>query len=163
MNDKDRETIAAARATINRVDAMLTEERGTVKPRTVDRLAKWREGVLAQEAAFAKARAERAADGDAERKAADAWQGWVQTEIRNCMVQIGTALGEHLVEQSDKVADALDRRDRTIAKLEVDLARTQAELARLTVRVIGQEVDQDRKASSGAVVDLPAWPRKTVN
>jgi hypothetical protein len=163
MNDAEKQRILnEARETIARVDRLPPRDE-TVQPPSMNRLDAWRQSVLRQEAEFAEARRKRAADGDAERIASERWQAWIQTEIRNCMVSIGTALGEHMAETNDKIADALDRRDRTISKLEVELARTQAELARLTVRVVGQEVEQDRKASGGAVVDLPAWPRKTVN
>jgi hypothetical protein len=102
---------------------------------------------------MAATRAARQAAEDAERDDGAAWRAYISSEIRGAIVAASSGIAEHLAEEWSKVGDALVLRDRQIGKLEVELARTQAELARLTARVIQSEIASgDGHAKT---IDLP--------
>ena len=81
----------------------------------------------------------------------------MKTFVMDVIAQALTASFE--IERS-AVVDELRKRDAAISKLECEIARQGATIARLEARIIQGEVDHDRSK----VLDLPAWPqRKSVN
>jgi len=163
MNDRDRETIAAARATIRRVDATLTEERGTREREphaaTINRLDAWREGVKAQERQFAEARAKRQKAEDDERNNTNEWSRWINDTIAASVLHCARTLAEALRDEIATLRDELTTRDKRIDRLERLLSQQAVTTARLEVRVLEGEAARDQSR----VLDLPNPLRKGLN
>jgi hypothetical protein len=70
---------------------------------------------------------------------------------------IGNVIEEVVAHERDELIDAMQKRDRAIERLEVELTKTQAELAKLNLRVVEMSVDRDRER--GKVLDLPPLPK----
>jgi hypothetical protein len=70
---------------------------------------------------------------------------------------IGEALRESFNIERAAYADALKERDRQIAKLECELAKQAAQVAKLEVRLIQSEIAHDDRSK---VIDLPALPKR---
>jgi hypothetical protein len=156
------EILRDARNTVARVSRSLSEKRETT-PDSVgpNRLDAWREDTMKREAEFRALRAARKAAEDAERDDGAAWRAYISSEIRSAIVAASSGIAEHLAEEWAKIGAALDRRDKQIGKIELELARTQAELAKLTARVIQSEIaDADGHAKT---IDLPNPLHKVVN
>jgi hypothetical protein len=66
------------------------------------------------------------------------------------------ALRETFTIERGAYADALKEPDRQIAKLECELAKQAAQVAKLEMRLIQSEIERDRSK----VLDLPALPKR---
>jgi hypothetical protein len=93
---------------------------------------------------------------DAERAAAStvAWERWVAAQVREGTKAAGAAIAEVVREQLDDIAAAIDKRDQKIGKLEVEITKLAAQVARWELKILQAEVDRDRERSK--VLDLPA-------
>jgi hypothetical protein len=106
-----------------------------------------------------EAEAERAAQQsltDAEREAAatSVWQQWIIGQIRNAMTTAATGIAEAIKEKFDQIDEGIAARDRKLDKMEADLARAQAEIAKLQVRVLQGETDRDRDRRSSEFMPM---------
>jgi hypothetical protein len=113
-------------------------------------IEQWRAEVEQQERKFARARAQRRSQTDAEREreATSFWQNWVGGRIREAMTTVARAIAEEVNSHFEDLSSALARRDQKIEKLEVELARMAATVGKLEVKVLQAEVDADRRRSS---------------
>jgi hypothetical protein len=148
VTDEQRRLIEEARATVARGLTPRDETEPQRNPGTLssDRMMRWRADMEKQEREFAIARAKRQRAEDDELSNSDAWATWVSSQIAaaslHCARELATAL-----------KDELDVRDHTIAKLSAHVHRLEAELCKLTTRVIRAEMDDGHAAK--AAIDLP--------
>jgi hypothetical protein len=134
---------------------------------TCDRLGDFRPRELSVERE--RARVERAApepkpkrepeltEYERARARAEEWQAWVtnlvHTEIGAAVRAVTVGIAEATREALDRVEEEIATRDRKIEKLEVEITKARAELARLEVRVIELDHERDRERRS-----LPLMP-----
>jgi hypothetical protein len=164
MDEAAQRIIDEARATLDRLNAMPpSEPRTRVVEREEDPLARYKREAEEQEARFAAARAQRKAEEAAERDGAARreWQRWIGEQLHEAMKATGIAIAEVVRERFDEVDDALAKRDQKIERLEVELLKAQAEIAKLNARVVQGEVDRDRERRSS--LDLSALPSRQIN
>jgi hypothetical protein len=87
------------------------------------------------------------------------WDAIINTRIASLqdfvMTVIGEALRESFEIERGAYQEALRKRDKKIADLELTLLRTQAEFEKLRLRVIEHE-----HGEQGKVLDLPALPKR---
>jgi hypothetical protein len=158
MDEAARQIIDDARATLDRLNAAPPiEPRPRAFEREEDPVAKYRREAEEQEARFAAARAKRKTAEDAERDGATRreWQSWIEAQLHEAMKATGIAIAEAVRERFDEVDDALAKRDQRIEKLELELVRAQADIAKLNARVVQGEVDRDRERRSSLDVMRP--------
>jgi hypothetical protein len=146
VNDAEKQRILSeARATV----ARLSQKAETVVRREVhtDRTERLRVAMEQQEKQFAQARAEREREENDKRSNSDEWATWVSNQIAASTLHCTRVLAETL-------RDELDVRDATISKLQAHAHRLEAELCKLTARVIRAEIGND-DAHASKVLDLP--------
>jgi hypothetical protein len=91
------------------------------------------------------------------------WQAYVGREIRGAVKQIGQGLGEVLRDELDAIAAAFRKRDEKISKLEVELARSQADVARLHERVAGWRSIASASAAGSLICRRSREPARSID
>jgi hypothetical protein len=89
------------------------------------------------------------------------WDAVINQRVANMkdfvMVVLGEALCETLKIERGAYADALRERDNKIVKLEAEIAKQAVHIAKLEVRVIKNEIDNDRDKE---IIELPPLPKQ---
>jgi hypothetical protein len=153
MNDEQRRIIAEARATVARVDRLTSrdETRDETIRREVhtagDRMTKYRADVEAQEREFAQARAKRQKAEQDERSNSDEWMQRVDARVEIAVLHATRVLAEAM-------RDEIDQRDKNLSAMAAHVHRLEAELCRLTTRVIRVEIGND-DAHASKTIDIP--------
>jgi hypothetical protein len=80
------------------------------------------------------------------RLTAGQWQAWVHEQINIGLRAAAVGISEAEVEVINELRDAIARRDRKLEKLETELTKVHAEVARLEARLIKSEVDNERRS-----------------
>jgi hypothetical protein len=155
-NAERRRIIDEAHSTLDRLNGMRPAERPRIEHEE-DALAKYKREADETAARRAAARAELEAGTDAEHAAA--WQAHIQQQVDAAAARVqqfvGNVVSEVIANERTELAEALRRRDQKIERLEVELVKAQAELAKLSARVIQGEVDRDRERRSFDASMLP--------
>ena len=154
MTDEQRRLIREARETCERVGRLTSRDKTNHDSNRTEP-GSWRRHVATEE----PKRRERGLD-----TAPIDWSTEIEHRVASMktfvMDVIAQALTASFEIERSAVVDELRKRDAAISKLECEIARQGATIARLEARIIQGEVDHDRSK----VLDLPAWPqRKSVN
>jgi hypothetical protein len=87
------------------------------------------------------------------------WQEWVGGEIREAMRQVAIGIAEEVREALDQIDAAIHARDDLVKRLDLELVKAQAQIAKLELRLAEDAVARDRREREWS----PTLRRETIN
>ena len=114
----------------------------------MDRIAEWKKDAEERQRRVEAATEERRAEERAEQQAASEWRDYIANQIRTATMAAAKAIGEAVKESFDERDEQINALTRKVDRLEVALAKADAEIAKLTTRVIESEVNRERDRNS---------------
>jgi hypothetical protein len=153
MNETERRRILdEARQTVERTASINAAEWSPRDPSAPDVLEQWRSNMPKAE----PPQRQRGLD-----TAPIDWSSVIDQRLGNmkhCVLEVvGQALHESFDIERSAYAAALEKRDAKINKMECELVRAQAEIAKLNLRVVEMSIEHDRERER--VLDLPPLPK----
>ena len=114
----------------------------------MDRISQWKQDAEERQRRIEAAKAELKEEERAEQQAADAWRDYIANQIRTATMAAAKAIGEAVKESLEERDEQINALARKVDRLEVALAKADAEIAKLTTRVIESEVNRERERNS---------------